>query len=118
MKRAIITCVEVGPSEGGHYALDGFPSALGAFELAHEFHECVDTRFWKRVVDRRAHAANRSMTFQAVESFRYRSRHECLLELLARQPERDVHQRAAVDRRRASVEAGAIDFRVELGRLA
>ena len=41
--------------------------AVRALELAHELHERRHALFRKRVVDRRAHAADRSMPFEAVE---------------------------------------------------
>ena len=86
------------------------PLRLRAFELAHELHERLDALFGKRVVDRRAHAADRPMAFEAVEASGGGFLLECLFQLFARQPERDVHQRPAVLLRRAAIEAGAIDL--------
>ena len=42
--------------------------AVRALELAHELHERVDAFFGKRVVDRRAHAADRAVALEAVEA--------------------------------------------------
>ena len=72
----------------------------------------------KRVVDRGAHAADRAMALEAVEARGGRFLLERLLELLARQTERHVHQRAALLLRRAAIEAGAIDLGVQRRRLA
>src|SRR2546423_1369305 len=89
----------------------GFPSAVSLLEVAHEGHERVDAGFRERVIDRRAHAADRAVALEAVETCRGRFRHEHLLEIFARQPERHVHQRPAVLRGRAAIETRAIDLR-------
>ena len=62
-------------------------------ELLHEVDQRVDAFLGERVVDRRAHAADRTMALEAVEAGRRRFLHERVLELFARQPEGDVHPR-------------------------
>jgi hypothetical protein len=57
------------------------------------------------------------MALEAVEARRGRLGDEPLLELLAREPERDVHPRPAVTLRRAAVELGRVDGVVEQARL-
>src|SRR5258708_30217824 len=84
------------------------------FELAHEGHERVDPVLGKRVVDGRAHAANRPVTLEAVEPRRGRFLDERLLEILGRQAEGDVHQRPAVLVSGAAIEAVPIDLGVQL----
>ena len=53
------------------------------FELPHEVDEGVDAGLGKRVVDRGAHAAHRTVALQAVEPGGGRLLHELLLQLLA-----------------------------------
>src|SRR5690349_10404784 len=65
--------------------------AVLLLELLHERHQRIDAVFRERVVDRRAHAAHRPVALEAVESGGRRFLDELALELLARQPERDVH---------------------------
>src|SRR5215831_5723474 len=80
--------------------------SVSSLELTHERHERVDTLFRERVVDRCTHPAHRAVSLQAVETRRSGCLYELLFELLAREPERDVHQRTALLVGRAAVEAG------------
>src|SRR5919109_1611452 len=91
------------------------PSVLAVFtlEFPHELGECMDAFLRKRVVDRGTDAADRTMPLQAVETRGRRLLDELLLQFLAGQPERDIHQRAAVLLRRAAIETGSIDFCVQ-----
>src|SRR6185503_4667674 len=85
------------------------PSAIAAFEIFHERHERFDPRPRKRVVDRRANAADRSMSFQAVESLRGRFRDKLLVELFRRQAESDIHRRATVDVSMTAIKISRVD---------
>src|SRR5215207_3507708 len=90
---------------------------VAAFELAHELHEGVDAALGERVVDGRAHAADRTVPLETVEPCRCRLLDERLLEFLASEPEGHVHRAAAVLAGGRSPEAGAIELRVQLARL-
>src|SRR5438270_8227755 len=61
-----------------------------ALEFVHERDKRVDAVLRKRVVDRRAHASDRSMAFQPVEAGRCRLFDESGFELFRPQPKRDV----------------------------
>src|SRR5262245_58364599 len=84
--------------------------AAAALEVAHERHKRVDAGLREGVVDRGAHAADGTVTLEAVEARRRRLLQEYLLQFLGWQPEGDVHQRPAVRVRRASIEASPINL--------
>src|SRR5262249_17411601 len=65
-------------------------------KLLHERSKLLDSLAWHRVVDRGANAADATVTFEAVQSAVFAFLHEFLFELLARQAESDVHQRATI----------------------
>src|SRR5579872_4208995 len=84
-----------------------------ALEFPHERNERVDPLLREGVVNRRAHAADRAMTLQPVETRGRRLLDEGSFQILGAEPERDVHQRPAVLVGGAFVEAGAINFGVQ-----
>src|SRR6476469_1454742 len=75
-----------------------------ALELTHERDKRVDAGLGERVVNRRAHAADRAMPLEAVEPGRGRLLDEPILEFLGRQAEGNVHPRTALLRRGSAVE--------------
>ena len=88
-------------------------------ELAHEVDQRVDARLGERVVDRRAHAADRAVALQAVEA-RPRStpsRTRFSSSSLASRNVTFISERSALSRRRPP-EPGAIQLGVELAGLA
>ena len=76
------------------------PLPVATFEVAHELDQRVDACLRERVVDRRAHPADRTVTLQAVQAGRRGLLDELLFELFAAQP--DCTFRAATTESRKS----------------
>src|SRR5258708_35315974 len=93
-------------------------STVFPLELFHEIAQSLNPRFGERVVDRGAHAADRPVSLQPVQTRRRGVLGELLLELFAGQPERDVYPGPRVLVRVAAVIAGTIDLCVQLVRFA
>src|SRR5829696_1920462 len=91
--------------------------AVGALELAHELDERLDAFAREGVVDGGAYAADRAVAFEAVKARGRRLIRKLLLQLFARQPERDVHDRARVRVGVAAVEVGRVNRVVQQLRL-
>ena len=92
--------------------------SVAALELAHEVDQGVHAGLGEGVVDRGTHPADRTMPLEPVEPGRRGLLDERRFEVLAGQPERDVHEAAAVRLGGWSPEAGPVDLRVELAGLA
>src|SRR5687767_6499791 len=87
--------------------------AVGFFEVAHAGDQRVASGGRERVVDARAHAADRTVPLEAGELALLRLCEEFLLQLLGRTAEADVHQRATVDARSAAEEGARVEVVVD-----
>src|SRR6185369_14978452 len=85
------------------------PSAIAAFEIFHERHERFDPRARKRVVDRRANAADGAVSLQAVEPLRRCFSSKLFLELFRRQAVRDIHRGATINVSMTAIKIRRVD---------
>ena len=85
-----------------------------ALEVLHEIHQRLDAFDGHGVVDGRAHAAHRTMSFEIHEADLGRLGAERLVEIRLGERERHVHPGTRIRRHRALVEAAAFDEAVEL----
>src|SRR5687767_285861 len=88
-------------------------SAVAGLEILHEIDERADALDRHRVVDRRAHAADRAMALEREQARLLRFGEECLVERFVAQAERDVHARARAFLDRVRIEPRAVDRVVE-----
>src|SRR5207247_10122512 len=91
--------------------------SVASLEVLHEGDQRVYALLREGVVDGGADAADRPMPLQPVEPRSGRFLDESLLQVLAAHAERDVHQRPAALVRGSAIEAGAINFGIDLRRL-
>src|SRR5450759_4073599 len=92
-------------------------SAVLYLKFAHEFDQCLDARERHRIVNRRAHAADRTVTLELSQPARLCLLEEYLVERFVSQPEWHIHQRAVAPRHRRVVELGLIKEIVKNRRL-
>src|SRR5690242_16123056 len=85
------------------------PLAVRALELFHKRDQRFDAFARESVIDGRADAADRAMALQPVQSRLGGFGDELLFEVFARQPEGDVHQRAAVSGCVRAIEIGRVN---------
>src|SRR5262249_12567641 len=92
--------------------------AMSLFKLLHELHQRLDARFGKGVVNRGPDAPNRAVALETVEARGGGRLGERGLQRFGWKAERHVHPRARIFLGVRFPEAGAIELRVEHGRLA